>query len=294
MEIYQVRYVLAAAQTLNFTRAAAHCNVSQPALTKAIKALETELGAQLFHREGKRVLLSEFGRSLLPHFGHIIAETDTTRTMADDYRLKNSIPIRLGILSTIGQTRIARFLAEFQGGHAGIELEASSASTAELKQRLEDGDLDLAILNPQEGLGPDYRVHQLYRERYVVLLPPGHVMGDRDGIRLAELSGEPYVDRLSCEMREMVIQVCRDRQVTLYARFRSEREDWVQSMVAAGIGFAFVPEYSVGEAGGRQRPLVDPEVARVVALATMPGRRHSPAAASFVNAARIHDWERAT
>ena len=65
MEMSQVRYVLAAIEALNFTKAAAECNVSQPALTKAIKSLENELGAPLFYREGKRVLLSEFGRSLL-------------------------------------------------------------------------------------------------------------------------------------------------------------------------------------------------------------------------------------
>ena len=65
MEMFQVRYVLAAAKLLNFTKAAAQCNVSQPALTKAVKTLEAELGAPVFHREGKRVLLSDFGRSLL-------------------------------------------------------------------------------------------------------------------------------------------------------------------------------------------------------------------------------------
>ncbi|RWH69597.1 MAG: LysR family transcriptional regulator [Mesorhizobium sp.] len=74
MEMFQVRYVLAAAKMLNFTKAATDCNVSQPALTKAVKTLEGELGAPLFHREGKRVLLSEFGRSILPHLQQIMQE----------------------------------------------------------------------------------------------------------------------------------------------------------------------------------------------------------------------------
>ena len=67
MEMFQIKYMLAASRTLNFTRAAAECNVSQPALTKAVKALEDELGAPLFHREGKRLRISEFGQSILPH-----------------------------------------------------------------------------------------------------------------------------------------------------------------------------------------------------------------------------------
>ena len=71
MEMAQIRYVLAAARQLNFTKAAEACNVSQPALTKGIRALEAELGAELFHREGRRILLTEFGRSMLPHLTQI-------------------------------------------------------------------------------------------------------------------------------------------------------------------------------------------------------------------------------
>ena len=79
MEMFQIRYVLAAARSLNFTKAAAECNVSQPALTKAIKNLEAELGTDLFHREGRRVRLSDFGRSMLPHLQHIFDETEATQ-----------------------------------------------------------------------------------------------------------------------------------------------------------------------------------------------------------------------
>ena len=86
MEMFQVRYVLAAARLLNFTKAAAQCNVSQPALTKAVKSLESELGALLFHREGRKILLSEFGRTVLPHLQLILNETQATRTLADNFR----------------------------------------------------------------------------------------------------------------------------------------------------------------------------------------------------------------
>src|SRR5665213_3304326 len=85
----------------------AGCNVSQPALTKAIKTIETELGAPLFHREGKRILLSDFGRSLLPHFQHIAHEAEATRLMADNFRLLNNVPVRVGVMSTIGPVRLS-------------------------------------------------------------------------------------------------------------------------------------------------------------------------------------------
>jgi DNA-binding transcriptional LysR family regulator len=84
------------------------------------------------------------------------------------------------------------------------------------------------------------------------------------------------VDRLSCEMREMVMGVCADMGVKLYARFRSEREDWVQAMVMANIGFAFMPGFSVTHPDSVRRPLIEPEVKRTISLITVPGRKHSP------------------
>jgi DNA-binding transcriptional LysR family regulator len=84
--------------------------------------------------------------------------------------------------------------------------------------------------------------------------------------------------------------VCKEKNINLYARFRSEREDWVQAMVLARIGFAFVPEYSVSLPGLLQRPLIDPTVERHVCLATVPGRPFSPAVSAFVRAAQSYAW----
>lgn len=290
MEMHQLRYFLAAAQTLNFTRAAEICHVSQPALTTSIKKLEAELGSPLFHREGKRLLLSDFGRMMEPHLSRIIEQSETARGMAEDYRLLNRAPIRLGVMSTVGPVRLARFLAGFEESFPGVEVAVSEEALPALTAHLEEGELDLAILNPLDGLDEGFRTEPLYKERYVVLLPPGHPLHQRNAIRLEELSGQPYVDRLACEMREMVMGVCGEMGVELYARFRSEREDWVQSMVMAKIGFAFMPEYSVVHPDAVRRPLIDPTVERTIALVSVPGRKHSPAVAALVQAARAFRW----
>jgi DNA-binding transcriptional LysR family regulator len=290
MEMYQVRYVLAAARLLNFTKAAAECNVSQPALTKAIKTLEDELGAPLFHRESKRILLSDFGRSLLSHFHHIMDEAAATRTLADNFRLLHKTPIRLGVMSTVGPVRLSRFLAKFQKEFTGVEVAVSEASGAELTARLDSSELDLAVMNTLGDAKNGYTVHDLYTERYVVIFPPDHRLARLNAIKLSELSGEAYVDRLSCEMREIVMGVCRDKKIDLYARFRSEREDWVQAMVLARIGFAFMPECSVTLTELLQRPLVEPEVTRTISLVSMSGRQYTPAMAAMVRAAQNFDW----
>ncbi len=290
MEMFQVRYVLAAARLLNFTKAAAHCNVSQPALTKAVKTLEAELGAQVFHREGKKILLSDFGRSLLPHLQHILHETEATRNLADNFRLLNHVPIRLGVMSTIGPVRLSRFLAKFQADHLGVEVAVTEACIDDLKRQLENAELDLAVLNAMDDARGGFTVQELYKERYVVIFPPDHRLANLNAIKLSDLSGEPYVDRLSCELREMVMAVCAANNVTLYARFRSEREDWVQAMVLARIGFAFMPECSVTLPELLQRPLIEPEVSRTISLLSVPGRPYSPATAAMVRAAQSFRW----
>jgi DNA-binding transcriptional LysR family regulator len=290
MELFQVRYVLAAARLLNFTKAAADCNVSQPALTKAIKTLEDELGAPLFHRESKRIVLSDFGSSLLPHFQHIVEEAAATRTLADNFRLLNKVPIRLGVMSTVGPVRLSRFLAKFQREFPGVEVAVSEASAAELRARMESVDLDLAVMNAMGSLRDGLNILDLYNERYVVVFPPEHRLASLNAVRLCDLNEELYVDRLSCEMREAVMALCHETGVNLYARFRSEREDWVQAMVLARIGFAFMPECSVTQPELLRRPLTEPEVTRTISLVNIPGRQFSPATAAMVHAAKRFDW----
>lgn len=290
MEMAQIRYVLAAAKQLNFTKAAEACNVTQPALTKGIKTLEDELGAPIFHREGKRILLSDFGRSLIPHLQHITEKAAITQALAQNFRLLKKVPLRLGVMSTIGHLRLARFLAYFEKENPALELSVSEGSIPDLKERLADADLDVAVMTCSEELEAMYRTDELYFERYVVVFPPEHRFGRLNAVALKDLSGEPYVDRLACEMRELVTAACRDSGVELYARFRSEREDWVQAMVLAGIGFAFMPEYSVTLPGLLQRPLVEPAIERRIAIMSMPGRKHSPALSAFMTAARRFAW----
>ncbi len=290
MEMSQIRYVLAAAKHLNFTKAAAECNVTQPALTKGVKALEAELGAPVFHREGRRILLSDFGRTMLPHLQHIAEEAEATRMLARNFQLLEQVPVRLGVMATVGHLRLARFLAQFEKSHAGIELSVSEGSPQTLRDQLTEGEIDVAIMTMTDEVEDQFRTHPLYSERYVVVFPPDHRLGRLNAVSLSELSGEAYVDRLACEMREMVMAVCQDRQVELYARFRSEREDWVQAMVLGGIGFAFMPEYSVTLPGLLQRPLIEPSVERRIAAVTVPGRKHSPAMDALMRATNAFAW----
>lgn len=290
MEMHQVRCFLAAARTLSFTPAAQDCHVSQPALTTAIKKLEAQLGSPLFLREGRQVALTEFGRRMQPHLSQVVEQARAAETVAKDFRLLNQVPIRLGVMSTIGPMRMAGLLAGFEQQSPGVETTVRDGAPEALAAQLDADELDVAIPNPLDGLGDNYRAESLYTERYIVLLPPDHPLQKRTAVALRDLSEQPYVDRLSCEMREMVMGVCADMKVKLYARFRSEREDWVQAWVMANVGFAFMPEFSVTHPDSIRRPLIEPAVQRTISIITVRGRKHSPAVATFIRAVRNYKW----
>jgi DNA-binding transcriptional LysR family regulator len=227
---------------------------------------------------------------MLPHLQHIMDEAEVTRTLADNFKLLNQVPVRVGVMSTVGHVGLSCFLAEFQKDFEGVEVAVNEADGAALGAKLQDGELDLAVLNPREVMADAFEARELYRERYVVVSPPGHKLAALDAIKLSDLSRERYVDRLACEMRELVMAACDEMDVELYARFRSEREDWVQAMVQANIGFAFMPEYSVTLPELLRRPLIDPIVERTICLINAPGRPFTPAVAAFVRAAKRFDW----
>ena len=290
MELFQIRYVLAAAETLNFTRAAERCNVSQPAVTKAVRKLEQELKAPIFSREGKRIRLTELGRSILPSLRQMHEQSERARSIAREHRLLDKVPVRIGVLATIGPVGIARYLASFQSSHEGVEVEVAEASLPELLTRLDGGALDLALVNPFEGVPASFHVRPLYTENYVAVLPPEHPLAAGNVVQLKDLSKQPYVDRLSCEMREMFAAVCKDNEVELYARFRSEREDWVQAMVLARIGIAVMPEYSLTVPELVQRPIIDPAINRTIAMLSVPGRPFSHATEALVRTAQAFKW----
>ena len=290
MEMHQIRYFIAAARALSFTRAAEQCHVSQPSLSAALKKLEAELGGALFYREHNRLLLTELGRRMEPLLAEVLERAEAARSAAENLRLLKQAPVRVGVMPTLGPGRLARFLSAFEQSYPGVEVAIREGRPTELGAWLAANELDTAILNPLDLPANVCRIEPLYTERYIVLLPPEHKLREQTALALTDLSRQSYVDRLACEMRERVMAVCGQTGVELYARYRSEREDWVQAMVAANLGFAFMPEHSVTHPGTIQRALMDPVMERVVALATMAGRQHTPAVAAFVRAARAHHW----
>ncbi len=283
MEMHQIRYFLAVSETLSFTRAAERCRVSQPTLTAAIQKLEKELGGPLLLRERNGSKLTPLGRSILPRLRRIENEQHSVSLIAENHRKLKQVPLRLGVLRTLGPSRLCTQLAAFRAAAPGVEVELHFGPREGLLRGLEDAELDLLLLTLVDGWSaPGWCVVSgLYEERYVVVLPPGHRLVEHESLRLADVAEEAYIDRTACELRDQVVALCTTREVSLYASYRTEREEWVQNLVAAGVGIAFMPEHSVLPGLGIVRPLVDPDLRRTVCLVRSADRQPSPAAKLF-------------
>ena len=290
MEMQQVRYFVALAGTLNFTRAAEQCNVSQPALTRAIQQLEHELGGPLFHRERGNTHLSELGRMMLPYLQTVEESCRAARDRAQAVKKLERATLTLGTMCTIGPQLVADLLVRFQANHPAVEVRVIDTGAPQMIEMLEKGDLEVAIVGVPGELPESLHQLPIFEERFVILLPPNHRLVAFDEIPAAELDKEPYVSRSNCEVFEPVRRELTGRGIFLRQIFSSPRDDWVQGMIKAGLGLGFFPEFSVTDPDLVVRPLVEPSFHRTIYLATVRGRPHSPAVGAFVQEARRYPW----
>lgn len=290
MEMQQVRYFMALARTLNFTRAAEQCNVSQPALTRAIQQLEHELGGPLFHRERNNTHLSELGRMMLPFLESVESSTVAAKQAAKAARKLENVTLTLGAMCTIGPQLVSDLIVRFQTAHPDVAVSVADGSAPAMIEKLEKGELEIGLIGIPEELPESLHQVPVFEERFVIVLPRGHHLCEKNPIRVVDLDGEPYVNRSNCEVFESVTADFIRRGVRTRQVFSSPRDDWVQGMIKAGLGFGFFPEFCVTDRDLVVRPLVEPGYSRTIYLATVRGRPHSPAVGAFVNEARRHNW----
>jgi DNA-binding transcriptional LysR family regulator len=290
MEMHQIRYFLAVCESLNFTRAAESCHVTQPALTRAVQKLEDELGGTLFSREPGHVQLTDLGRLMRPHLEQIASQRDAALTTAHSFLRLEDASMNLGVMCTIGPLRFAGFLSRFRHDNPGIEISVREGVPRQLTELLDKGEVAAAVMAQPESFPDHCRVQPLYRERFFVVFPTGHRCATLPVVRLKDLHDESYLSRVNCEFRDAIRSEREAQGVNIRYALRSERDDWILSLVAAGMGFCIMPEFSVMQPGVVARPITEPEIVREVSLATVAGRRFSPALQAFVRAIKSYRW----
>jgi LysR family hydrogen peroxide-inducible transcriptional activator len=289
MEMHQVRYFLALAEELNFTRASERCNVTQPALSRAIKLLEEELGGLLFRREHESTHLTDLGNMVRPHLQSVCDHSMLAKHLSQDFMRRS--PLKLGIMSTISPDEIVDLIANIRTRHPDVELKLCDSNANDLRSRLLAGDLEVVIY-ALPGEEPDLRTHSipLFREQMVLAVHRGHRLAKERAFPVREMNNESYIHRINCEFAGYADQILQQQGVTCTPTFWSERDDWTLAMVAAGLGFAFMPANAVKHPGVVGLPVVEPEFWRQVNLVSVRGRRYSPGVGSLVREAMRKTW----
>ncbi|MFB7327478.1 LysR family transcriptional regulator [Streptomyces sp. NPDC056190] len=274
MQFQQLRYFVAVAETRHFTRAADLVHVAQPSLSQQIKALERELGADLFLRARGNITLTDAGETLLPLARRILADADTARHEVQELVQLRRGRVRLGATPSLCTGLLPDVLRAFHDRYPGIRLLVEEGGSHDLVRELARGALDLAlVVLPLPTPSPALTTVELLREDLVVVSSPEAPAPGGPGRRsagIADLEGERLVMfRHGYDLRELTVAACRAEGFEPDLAVEGGEMDAVLGFVRAGLGVAVVPRMVATRAGHglRVTPLARPGLHRTIALA---------------------------
>lgn len=282
MQVHQLRSFVLLAQQRHFTRAAALAEVSQPSLSKQIRALENSLGTDLLIRERGNVALTTAGEALLPFAQRILIDVEgAERAVREVSRLQRG-RVRLGATPSMCDALLPDVLRRFQASHPGLDLEVREGGSRVLVRELEQGSLDLALIIAARGDGDTVlTTTPIVRERLVLV---GSTETDLPAtLPVSALEGLPLVMfREGYDLRTATLDACRQAGFSPTLAIEGGEMSAVLRFVEAGLGYAVVPQMVLaGRPGLRAATLVEPELDRSVVLGQRVGVRLPLAAAAF-------------
>lgn len=287
MEIHQLRYFLAVADTLNFSRAAEKCRVSQPSLSQQIARLEGGLAARLFERTRREVSLTPAGHAFRAHARRVIEELDAARASveAESGGLRGRVV--LGVLPTIAPYHLAPVLSAFARSAPDVSVLVHEDTTSRLLDAIAAREVDLALVSlPIERHG--ILVEHLFMEDLLVALPVANPLARRRSLGLLDLESENFVlmQEGHC-LAGQALQFCGMSGFTPRVGFRSSQIETLLAFVAEGWGVSIVPAMAArcwSRPGIRFRRLDG--LQRSVGLLSRAGALRSPASEALRSALR--------
>ncbi|MEU1813731.1 LysR substrate-binding domain-containing protein [Streptomyces roseifaciens] len=270
MQLQQLRYFATLAEVRHFTRAAESLHVAQPSLSQQIRALERELGAELFQRARGNITLTDAGEALLPLARKILADTETARREVQEVAQLRRGRVRLGAPPSLCASLVPDVLRAYHARYPGIELLVDEGGSQDLVRTLAAGGLDLALIITPLAVGaPALATTELLREDLVVVSAPGEPPpARRRALRVADLEGLPMVMfRHGYDLREITIAACRAAGFEPVFTVEGGEMDAVLGCVRAGLGLAVVPGMVAARSGLRVTPFEGTRMRRTIALA---------------------------
>lgn len=286
MDLRQLRHFIAAAEEQHFSRAAKRANVVQSALSTSIRALEEELGAQLFVRTTRQVRLTEAGRVLLDRARIVLdAARDAREAVARVAGLEQGT-LHLGAAPNLpGFIDLPALLALFHERYPGIEVHLSQGNARQLLEKLQTAELDLAVM-PLGEPHPEIESLPVARERLVAIAAPGHRVARRRQIPLDELADESFVDfETGFISRQLVDEAFAAAGVARRTVFEVSDLDTMIALVTRGLGMALVP-LRVAEARRQSVAMIEidgPEISWELVIACLKqGERSNKVPRAFM------------
>lgn len=278
MEMHQIRYFLAVAETLNFTRAAADCHVAQPSLSRAIKLLEEELGGDLFRRERGRTHLTELGRVMQPCLRQAYESALSAKERAERYRRAEMLPLRLGISKTVALGVVAPMLVELARAFPGLELSVIRAAGGEILGALKAGDVEMALAAVEDDWDRLDR-WPLFDEGFVAL-----------GTIKASPAGDVVIVRPYCEAASRTEELMAAGGVKKRGVCTVSGDDDALELAERGLGLAIVPASTGRFSPDAPRMAMPAEARRSVYAYAVAGRQRTAAVSGLLNLLRAADW----
>jgi LysR family hydrogen peroxide-inducible transcriptional activator len=284
MEVHQLRYVCAIADTGNFSRAAERCQVAQPSLSQQVLKLEEDLGAKLFDRLGRSVRLTEAGRAFIPHARAILEKMDVARASVSDKNADFRGSVAVGVIPTVTPYLIPSYTAAFAKKYPDAKLRIVEETTSILVEGLRNLSIDVAILAlPLRH--KDLALFPIRTEPLFVVMRRDHPRASAESLALKDLRGESFVMlRDGHCFRDLSIATCTRARITPNIAFESGQFSSLLGMVAAGVGVSLVPEMAIDRyVGCRYVRLSDAQATRTIVAAVLRGRSFNRVQQAFVS-----------
>ena len=290
MEIHQVRYFLALSRSLNFTRAAEECNVTQPALSRGIIQLEAELGGDLVRREGKLTHLTNLGQTVLPALQQCYEASRRAKSLADSFLKEGHAPLHVALSRSIEMALLSPILSEMTTAFPKIEIRITRGPAHEISERLKNGAAEIAIAGPLEEDWDRLNARRLYEQHYGVLIGHDHHLARALTINLDALTGQRLLACPSCMMTDRLVDAIRMASSTEIVRHEIPLIDDLAGLVRAGFGIGVVPfERHIAD-DLRIVGINGLDLSRWIHAITVAGRPQSAAAGTLVNLLRVRRW----
>ena len=292
MEMHQVRYFLAVARTLNFTRAAEECHVAQPSLTRAIHQLEGELGGDLFRRERPAAQLTELGQRMLPLLKQCYDSAQSARTVAASIKTGDVGSLRLALSHTIDLQMVMPHIRELTKHFRGLELKLFRGTASDVIEYLKRGDAELGLSATTSDEWDRLDAWPLFEEDFCLVVNSGHSLASRDKLVLDEIRKEQLLTRNYCEKSGELTELLRSRNFDLSKVHELGVESDLLALLEANIGVAFIP-CSISTPQNVKRVPVDGfELQRTIYLYGVAGRQRTAVAAAAMKMLRAYDWKK--